>query len=115
MKDRIGTTRSGKSIEVVWAFVDGIRIIESMSWFDDADDEFDAIAVGEAKCVLGQRSADPVGQYESSLLEPLVFSRRLELGEEKFWEVGAKTGCVTSYDVNVHGRSLLYPRVIGHG
>ena len=115
MKDRIGTTRSGKPIEIIWAFVDGIRIIESLSRFADEDDDFDVIAVAEAKCLLSQMSGDEVAQFESSLLKPVAWRKRIEFGEEKFWEVGARTGCTSSYDINLHGRSLLYPRMIGRG
>ena len=115
MRDRIGTTRSGKPIEVIWAFVDGLRIVESLSSFTDAEDEFDAIAVTEAKSMLGQRSRDKVAQYESALLHHVVSNKRREFGEDKFWEIGAVLGIVTSYDVNELGRSLLYPRQIGRG
>ena len=115
MRDRIGTTRSGKPIVLVWTFVDGIRIIESISLFTDAEDEFDSIAAGEAKCLLGQRSPDAVGNYEANHLEQVLVRKRMAFGEDKFWEVGARIGCLTSYDVNVHGQSLLYPRLIGRG
>ena len=113
MKDRIGTTRSGKAIELTWDFIQGRRIALSMTVFDQEADEFDAVVVAQSKCSDYALSQDPVAQYEAEEIEDLMGERLKNFGEDRLLEMAAQMGLHTAMDIRRYGQSLYFPRLIG--
>lgn len=114
MRERIGTTRSKKPIELIWSFDNGIRIIKSFSRFALPNDQFDLYAVCDSRAFRFRQSKDGVSEYEAAALISVAEIIRESLGEENIDRISDQLGIRNSLDRYGYGLSLGYPSLRGH-
>lgn len=111
MIERIGTTRSGKPIELVWQFENGRRKVLSVSAFADSADNYDVFVTLEVKWWDTVWSKDPFSKTEKDVLRDLLEGKEFDVGQEGIARFGQQLGLRDSIERMEFGRrELLFPR-----
>lgn len=109
MLERIGTTRFGNPVEVFWYFDKSEISILWVSRFDNKAEEYDGVAVLEARSIVCFRSSQSTLRVRVEPLEAVTRAKRRRLGAKAFRREAITLGHTTSVDRTNYGRTLLYP------
>lgn len=112
MIERIGTTRSGKPIDLVWHFENGGRKVLSVSAFVDLHDRYDVFVTLEVKWWEALWSAEAKLSKTEATYRELLMDQEFDLGSEEIERLGLQLGLHTSIERMGFGRTeLLFPRM----
>ena len=114
MKERIGTTRSGKPIELDWQFENGRRKVLSVSAFADEGDNYDVFVTLEVKWWDAVWSKDPKSNTEEDVFRNLLKDKEFDIGLDVIAKFGQQLGLRDSIErIEFGRRELLFPRFKG--
>lgn len=96
MRERIGTTRSGKLIEIDWVFINGKWILKEIVWFVDPADTFDQFAALEETTMIRIDSPDQRSQQDAIQLEEALSEFAKSPGMKRVFAEARRLGVHTS-------------------